>query len=190
MERINGGTDDRIDDSARACRECGRGPSIRLRKDYRFTESGLGNISVKDIEVLRCEACGAESPRIPRLEDLLRTIAAALIDKPTELAGEEVRFLRKHLGESGESFARMIGVDRAHLSRVENAAMAVSRQVDRLVRSMALLQDPQLADKLRGLGRYEAALQRLREIPSPTEALEVEVEEAGNGYRYGLSRVA
>jgi putative zinc finger/helix-turn-helix YgiT family protein len=173
----------------RVCRECGGNARI-VRKGYHFTESGLNNVFLKDVEVVKCAKCESESPRIPNHDDLMRTIAVALIDKPSELAGDEVRFLRKYLGEGGATFAQMLGIDRSHLSRVENGAMAISRQTDRLVRTLALVHEPALLEKLKRLGRYEDLLQRLSAINPKTDPVRLQLDHAESGYTYNLKAAA
>jgi DNA-binding transcriptional regulator YiaG len=173
----------------RVCRECSGNARI-VCKDYRFTESGLNNVFLRGIEVVVCAKCKSESPRIPNHDDLMRTIAVALIDKPFELAGDEVRFLRKYLCESSIAFARMLGIDRSHLSRVENGAMAISKQTDRLVRTVALVRDPSLMDKLKRLGSYEAVLDRLSAIEPEANAVRVQLDHAKGGYTYALKAAA
>lgn len=117
--------------------ECGR--RLRLvRKAYQFAESGLDNVVLKNLEVLVCDRCKTETPRLPRLNSLMRTVAVALITKPYKLEGQDIRFLRKFLGLSSEAFAALLDVDKSHLSRVENRAMPVSATADRLVRLVAL----------------------------------------------------
>jgi putative zinc finger/helix-turn-helix YgiT family protein len=173
----------------RVCRECGGNAKV-VRKNYRFKESGLNNVFLKDIEVVKCADCKSESPRVPNHDDLMRTIAVALIDKPSELAGDEVRFLRKYLGEGSTTFAQMLGIDRSHLSRVENGAMAISRQTDRLVRTLALVHEPTLLEKLKRLGGYEALLQRLSAINPKANPVRVQLDHAQSGYTYNLKAAA
>ena len=173
----------------RVCRECGGNVKI-ARKDYRFTESGLNNVFLKDIEVVVCANCKSESPRILNHDDLMRTIAVAFIDKPFELAGDEVRFLRKYLGEGSIAFAQMLGIDRSHLSRVENGAMTISKQTDRLVRTVALVREPSLLEKLKRLGRYEAILKRLSTIEPETSPVRVQLDHYEGGYTYAVKAAA
>lgn len=173
----------------RVCRECGGNAKI-VRKNYRFTESGLNNVFLKDIEVVLCAKCKSESPRIPNHDDLMRTIAVALIDKPFELAGDEVRFLRKYLGEGSIAFAQMLGIDRSHLSRVGNGAMAIRKQTDRLVRTVTLVSDPSLLDKLKRLGSYQAIWERLSAIEPETNPVRVQLDHAEEGYTYALKTAA
>jgi YgiT-type zinc finger domain-containing protein len=169
--------------------ECG-GKAKIVRKDYLFRESGLNNILLRDTEVLVCSRCKGESPLIPNHNDLMRTIAVALIDKPSELAGDEVRFLRKYLGEEGAAFAKMLGIDRSHLSRVENGAMAISRQTDRLIRTLALVHAPELLDKLKRLGRRGTIVERLSAIADDASPVEFQLAHAEKGYTYDLKSAA
>lgn len=173
----------------RFCRQC-EGPVQRVKKDYRFQESGLANVVLAGIEVDTCEACGDESPRIPQLEDLMNTICAALIAKPFELDGNEVRFLRKSVEANIENFAGKLGVDRSHLSRIENGALTVSRQTDRLVRALVLLHRPELLGKLGGLGNREQVLKLLEEIKPEARAVAVEVRKTPDGYGFELEEAA
>src|SRR5437764_3334525 len=106
------------------CLECGGALRV-TRKDYQFDESGLDNVILKNLEVLVCDRCKTETPRLPRLNDLMRTIALAIIAKPYGLEGQDVRFLRKFLGLTSEAFAAILTVDKSHLSRVENGATRV-----------------------------------------------------------------
>jgi transcriptional regulator with XRE-family HTH domain len=65
-------------------------------------------------------------------------IAKALLFKEGLLVGEEIRFLRKNAGLSAKEFARLIQVDPAHLSRVENGKTeTLSAATDKLARAVA-----------------------------------------------------
>src|SRR5215831_10624720 len=100
------------------CSNCGATVRI-IRADYKFTESGLSNVTLKDIELIHCDECGNDDPIIPRMTQLMRVLALAVIGKPHRLVGEEVRFLRKYLGLTLEEFGRWLKVDRATVSRWE-----------------------------------------------------------------------
>ncbi len=172
-----------------ACLVCGSAAKV-VRKDYNFPESGLENVFLHAIEVIVCPRCGSESPRIPQQEDLMLTIAVALIDKPSELSGAEIRFLRKHLEQGSAAFAQMLGIDRSHLSRIENGTLSVSRQTDRLVRALALVQQPALRRKLRSLGHHSNILQRFSAIDPDARAIRVRLDCSADGYSYALNPAA
>jgi YgiT-type zinc finger domain-containing protein len=67
--------------------KCG-GEVRTVRGDYQFKESGLDNVVLRDIELVRCDHCGVEESVIRGLDEVLRTIAFALVSKPYRLAGE------------------------------------------------------------------------------------------------------
>ncbi len=91
------------------------------------------------VRILTCVECGSESVTISRLADLHDTVAATLIAKPAPLEGNEVRFLRKYAKLSSVKFAKLLGVDPAHLSRVENGhTTAFGIPTDRLVRAIVM----------------------------------------------------
>jgi transcriptional regulator with XRE-family HTH domain len=69
-----------------------------------------------------------------------------LVFSPTSLTGEEIRFLRKRLGMKNSDYAKLLRVDTATLSRIENAKQPPSNQLDSLIRMSYLLlsNDPRL----------------------------------------------
>ena len=134
----------------------------------------------KNVEVLVCGRCRTETPRLPRLNDLMRTIALAVIAKPFALEGQDVRFLRKFVGLTGEAFAAMLDIDKAHLSRVENGATPVSAMTDRLVRLIVLGIGEGLEQRARDI------IARFREIKRPRK-LKVLVDAGTRAVRYAAA---
>lgn len=173
----------------RRCRACA-GEVQLVRQDYQFKESGLDNVILKNIEVLVCKQCGTVVPRIPRLNDLMRTIVVAMIAKPSELDGAEVRFLRKFMDETIEQFARKLGVNRSHLSRLENGSLVISKQTDRLVRAIVLLHKPELLEKMARLGKTKIVLKQLEEINPQPHRVRIDVASVTDEYNYDLEPVA
>jgi putative zinc finger/helix-turn-helix YgiT family protein len=104
------------------------------REPRRYSECGLPNVVLLGVEVRRCPKCGEEEIVIPRIEELHRVLAGALLRKAGRLTGVEVRFLRKVLGWSGEDFARNVGVARETVSRWENEHEQMSPVAERLLR--------------------------------------------------------
>jgi transcriptional regulator with XRE-family HTH domain len=89
-----------------------------------------------------------------------------------------------------EDFARKLGVDRSHLSRVENGALAISRQTDRLVRTLVLLHRPELMEKLTAMDIRETVLKRLEEIKPGAAKVTVELRRTPEGYSFELAQAA
>ena len=101
---------------------------------YHYTESGLDNVFLSNIEVEVCLECGAKSPSIPRITDLHSAIARVIALQETQLRGRDVRFLSKQLGLRAKEWAALIKVDAATLSRWENGDQQIGAQSDLLVR--------------------------------------------------------
>jgi DNA-binding transcriptional regulator YiaG len=133
---------------AMECSNCGK-PAERAHGNYRFKESGLDNVILCGIELIKCKECENEDPVIPALDDLFRTIALALVTKPYGLAGEEVRFLRKYMSLTGDEFSRMLHVDKTTLSKWENNDDPVGPQSDLAIRMMVMSQNAALREKLK-----------------------------------------
>ncbi len=118
------------------CPECGQ-MMKRETKDYKYTESGLSNVILKDISVYRCP-CGNEVAEIPAIERLHQKIAEGLFRKPALLTGEEIRFLRKEMGLKAMELAHVLGVSKVTVSRWENQTKPIGVVSDRLIRLLYL----------------------------------------------------
>ena len=122
------------------CTECG-GTMKTHRENYRYDASGLP-VTLAGVEVSRCSKCGAHEVAIPRIEELHRVIALAVITKAGRLAPPEIRFLRKSLDWTGGEFARHVGVDVATVSRWENGRQAMGPVADRPLRMIVGCRQP------------------------------------------------
>ncbi|MBI2466932.1 MAG: helix-turn-helix domain-containing protein [Candidatus Rokubacteria bacterium] len=121
--------------------DCGGALKV-TRAPYRYTASGLPAVVLLGVEVRRCQECGAEEVAIPRIEELHRLIAQALIRRPHRLAPAEIKYLRKWLGWSGVDFARHMGTAPETVSRWEQGRAPMSPQADRLLRLMVTTRAP------------------------------------------------
>ncbi|MBI4918218.1 MAG: type II toxin-antitoxin system MqsA family antitoxin [Acidobacteria bacterium] len=122
------------------CTEC-RGTMKTKRENYRYAASGLP-VTLAGVKVSRCSKCGAHEVAIPRIEELHRVIALAVISKSGRLAAPEIRFLRKFLDWSGAELARHVGVDVATVSRWENGQQPMGPIADRLLRMIVGCRQP------------------------------------------------
>lgn len=119
------------------CMECG-GEMKVTHRDYPYAESGLPNVVLLGLELRACPKCGETERVMPRLAQLHRVIAEAVAEKTARLTGAEVRFLRKHLGWSGEDFASVMGVRQETVSRWETEKEPMGVVSERLLRLMSL----------------------------------------------------
>jgi putative zinc finger/helix-turn-helix YgiT family protein len=126
------------------CSNCGEQVSSE-RRNYRYAESGLSNVVLQGIEVIHCDKCGNSDVVIPRMANLHRVIARALVaSNPARLTGEQLRFLRKHLGLSGDQLGTYLHTDRTKISKWETGEDPIGSSTDRLVRLLAAALDPEL----------------------------------------------
>ncbi len=101
---------------------------------HKFKESGLDNIILNGVKQYRCSQCGEVLFDFGDVNQLNGIIANTLLRKKELLTGQEIRFLRTHIGYSSEMFARILGLDKTSLSRIENSRSKVSTQVNMGVR--------------------------------------------------------
>jgi putative zinc finger/helix-turn-helix YgiT family protein len=127
------------------CSLCGH-EMEETRGDYPFPESGLPNVLLKDIRLLKCPECGNVEPLIHRAKHLMRALALAVLHKPIPLCGAEIRFIRKHVGLKAVELAGLIGVDKTTVSKWENDQDPIGPQSDRLVR--LIIRDRIMAEEL------------------------------------------
>lgn len=105
---------------------------------YAYTLGGLPHVGLVGVTLYECPS-GHVATSIPRIGELHRAIVALFIHKPEPLAGAELRFLRKSAGFPAQKFAALLGVDPAHLSRVENGKQkGLGASTDRLARAIVL----------------------------------------------------
>jgi DNA-binding XRE family transcriptional regulator len=77
---------------------------------YLYDDCGSPNVVLSGLTVEDCRACNSETISIPRLLDLHRELARAILLKPAALTGREFRFLRAVAGLSTTPFAEHLGV--------------------------------------------------------------------------------
>src|SRR6266849_8348093 len=125
------------------CTNCGEHLAIE-RRNYRYAESGISNVILRDIEVADCPKCGSSEVIIPKMAKIHRAIAQALTNSPARLTGEYLRFLRKHLGMSGDQLGRYLHTDRTKISKWERGEDRIGPATDRLVRLLVAALDSEL----------------------------------------------
>jgi len=139
----------------------------------------LKNVTLDGIELLRCKRCGNVDPILPKLSEIMKVLALAVIGKPGQLVGEEARFLRKFVSRSAEDFSKLLGVDATTLSRWENNHQPIGPQSDRLIRCVALA----LADSRLRLKQRQLISETFQNIDAKT-ASEITVNSETLEYEY------
>jgi putative zinc finger/helix-turn-helix YgiT family protein len=123
------------------CLECGT-PLKVTRETVAYRQIGLPGVRLRNIEVRRCPEDGETYEVIPRIDELHALLARTVAVKVEKLTPEEVVFLRKWLGWDRAEFAKRMDVQPETVSRWENGAQVISGTTERLLRLMALTQQP------------------------------------------------
>lgn len=122
------------------CTSC-RGPMASSRGNHKYKESGLSSITLVNVEMLSCAACGEYELVIEDMAGLHRAIAELLALKKGLLTPEEFRFLRKHLGYSQGDFAKKINVTQPTLNRWENGRTRINRAYEIILRQLVCMSE-------------------------------------------------
>jgi putative transcriptional regulator len=135
---------------AKACSFCGN-PDVQMKagQTYHFTESGLDNLYLVNVDTFHCPDCGADSVSIPQPKQLLERIGQYVVFSSGLLSGQEIRFLRKNLRIKINDFAKILRVSRVTVSRWENGQTKIPKTVDLLIRSIYLIKGPGISEEAR-----------------------------------------
>ena len=154
------------------CTQCGDPVTPEIRQ-YRYSESGMANIVLQGVTVAECSKCGNSEVSIPRMAKLHRAIAQALIKSPARLTGEQLRFLRKHLGMSGDQLGQYLHTDKTKISKWERGEDSIGPPTDRLIRLLAAALDSELRP---GVSLVAEQLPQIADESGSLWELQVEVE--------------
>ncbi len=103
------------------------------KKPFHFVDSGLSNVYLVGIRYF-VYPDGRIVPEIPAIKQLMQLIARNLVQSESALSAEEIRFLRKRLGQKAVDFARAIGIEPETLSRAEHGHQRLNESNDKLIR--------------------------------------------------------
>lgn len=139
------------------CSECGTAVTPE-RRDHHYTESGLSNVMLEGVLIANCGKCGNWDITLPGLVKLHQAIAQALATSPVRLTGEQLRFLRKHLGLTGDELGRYLHTDRTKISKWETGEHSIGPQTDRLIRLLVAALDASLRDAVSDIAEHLPAI--------------------------------
>lgn len=153
-----GGTDNRIRKDPMTiihheCTNCGTAVEPE-RRNYRYLESGLPNVVLQGVEIADCPVCGTSDVIIPRMAKIHRAIAQAIVNSPARLTGEQLRFLRKFLGWSGDQMASYLHTDKTKISKWETGDDRIGPATDRLVRLITASMNAELLPGVRAVAEH------------------------------------
>ncbi len=155
---------------AHGCTNCGS-VVVPERRSYKYAESGVSNVILRSIEVADCRQCGNSDVTIPASAKIHRTIARALANSPARLTGEQLRFLRKHLGLSGDELGGYLHTDRTKISKWERGEDRIGPASDRLIRLLVAVLDSEMRPEIAAVAEH---LPRISDQPGETLELHVD----------------
>ena len=158
--------------SSHECAICGA-RIIPERRNYRYPESGLPNVVLQGVAVADCALCGNFDVAIPRVAKVHRAIARALANSPARLTGPQLRFLRKHLGLSGDDLGRYLHTDKTKISKWETDEDRIGPATDRLIRLLATALDNELRQQVAAVAEH---LPQIRDESGAGWELHVDVD--------------
>jgi putative zinc finger/helix-turn-helix YgiT family protein len=135
------------------CTECGAELEFEIQ-NCPYPESGLSNVVLYGVEVADCPACRNREIRVPHVARIHQAIAQAIANSPSPLTGEQVRFLRKHLGLTGEELGRFLHTDKTKISKWERGEDPVGAASDRLIRLLVASLDAQLRPAVKAIAEH------------------------------------
>jgi DNA-binding transcriptional regulator YiaG len=141
-----------------------------------YTGSGLNNVWLRN---------GFEEKETPygkglvihHLEELHRAIGLFLANNREELAGEELRFLRKEMDLPQSQLAELLDVTTDTLRGWENGRSAISGPADKLVRFIYM---EAVSDQ--PITRIRERLERIAKLNREVHAERLEFEETAEGW--------
>lgn len=125
------------------CSNCGAEAKV-VKGDYQFKESGLRDVVLLDIDLIKCGKCGNVDPVLSGVDDIMSLLAVAVLQKPYRLEGAELRFLRKHVGLNQQEFSKLVRADKTTLSKWENDEDPIGIRSDLLARTVVISRDKYL----------------------------------------------
>jgi DNA-binding transcriptional regulator YiaG len=104
--------------------------------DYRYTESGLNNVTIRGMNVPVDDA-DDEVYCIPNILGLHKVIAQSIVTKPHGITGAELRFLRTEMGLTQAEMAEMVKKDHQTLGRWERGDKTMDQNAEFAIRMLA-----------------------------------------------------
>lgn len=99
---------------------------------YHYVQCGLNNVWLRNGFELQDTPYG-RAVSIQNVEGLNEAIAKALADKPDQLSGDELRFLRHQLGMSQKRLGEVVGKEDQTIAKWEKRKK-ISKDLDFLIR--------------------------------------------------------
>jgi DNA-binding transcriptional regulator YiaG len=107
-----------------------------MSKTYRYTESGLDNVTIHNMDVVVDDA-GEEVYAIPNILGLHKVIAHCIVAAETGMTPKELRFLRTEMGLTQGELAQVVKKDHQTVGRWERGETPLDGNAEVVIRMLA-----------------------------------------------------
>lgn len=156
----------------RTCTNCGHSGLQSKRPDiFHYNISGMDNVYLLGgVTAYICPKCGEKSISVRNIVGLHRAIAFSLATTKRRLSGQELRFLREHIGYSAAELAELVDYNENHLRKIEAGFLTPKGPYELFLRLAVLREIKAPSYDLRELsGKREFKIEELRFENKTTE---------------------
>lgn len=136
------------------CFECDKAVIIKEYRIFKYSNVGLDNLCLLNVEIEVCSTCRTETPLLRNVAKLHNAIGIALALQRVQLSGVDMRYLRRSSGFSVGDWAKRLNVAEGTYSKWENGHRSITAQADKLARINFLNAIKQKDTKNVHIGRY------------------------------------
>lgn len=160
----------------KTCWECGEKLQVIKGEPYHYTESGLDNVYLHGIIQYKCAKCMEGGPEIPNIQELHLLIGSLVICKRLPLTAQEIKYLRKELGQKSKDMAELLAVTPQEYSKWENARDIISRNYDKSLRMLYILNAESKVGKVLHKGiRFTMGMASIKQPMKKPEDIKIDI---------------
>lgn len=167
------------------CYDCDRGgvlKPVRLPR-YDFSAEAGMPVALLDVDVLKCDKCGAEVLDGKIINGAMNKLLEVLLQAPRRFEPQSAKFIRSSIGCTQEELAERMGIARETVARWESGEQDISVQNDFILRVMAIRRLQDAHARMREVLKALRGLDAVRTRPPKDIKKPLEVHVAGCGRR-------
>jgi DNA-binding transcriptional regulator YiaG len=104
---------------------------------YHYTESGLSNVWIENVQVVVDDA-GEEMARIQNVRSLHRAIAESIVNHRAGMSGPELRFLRTEMGLTQAELGDVLHKEGLTVGRWERGESPIDQNAETVIRLLSI----------------------------------------------------
>lgn len=116
------------------CFECDKAVILKEYRIFKYTDVGLNNLCLLNVEIEMCSTCQTETPLLRNVGKLHNAIGIAVALQKVQLSGGDMRYLRRSASFSVGDWAKRLNVAEGTYSKWEHGHRKIKAQADKLAR--------------------------------------------------------